>query len=78
MPRHACGPRSAIAACWGCKFRRQFPVGPYLADFACLSHRLVVELDGGQQAASAQEDAARSDFLACQGYLTLRFWNNTV
>ena len=28
------------------RFRRQVPIGPYIADFACLSHRLIVEIDG--------------------------------
>jgi very-short-patch-repair endonuclease len=62
----------------GCKFRRQVTIGPYVVDFACLSHRLFVELDGGQHASSVREDEARSDFLARGGYLTLRFWNNDV
>jgi very-short-patch-repair endonuclease len=30
----------------GVRFRRQVPIGPYIADFACLSHRLIVEIDG--------------------------------
>ena len=34
----------------GHKFRRQVPVGPYVADFVCLSARLIVEADGGQHA----------------------------
>ena len=32
------------------KFRRQHPIGPYVADFCCVERRLVVELDGGQHA----------------------------
>ena len=31
-----------------CRFRRQHPIGPYIADFACISKSLVIELDGGQ------------------------------
>ena len=42
----------------GAKFVRQFPIGPHVADFACRSARLVVELDGGQH--SAEEDAPRT------------------
>jgi very-short-patch-repair endonuclease len=34
----------------GCKFRCQHPIGPYIADFVCLGHRLIVEADGGQHA----------------------------
>ena len=62
----------------GCKFRRQFPIGPYVADFACLSHRLVVELDGGQHADAIGQDEARTGFLVEGGYRVLRFWNNDV
>lgn len=35
-------------ALMGCKFRRQHPVGPYVADFACIERSMVVEVDGGQ------------------------------
>ena len=62
----------------GCKFRRQFPIGPYVADFACLSHRLVVELDGGQHADAIAQDATRAGFLVESGYRVLGFWNNDV
>ena len=61
----------------GAKFVRQFPVGPYFADFACRSTKLVVELDGGQHQGSAS-DGARSRFLTGQGYSVLRFWNDDV
>jgi very-short-patch-repair endonuclease len=59
----------------GTKFRRQVPIGPYIADFASIQHRLVVELDGGQHADSAS-DARRDAFLAGAGWRVLRFWNN--
>jgi very-short-patch-repair endonuclease len=39
----------------GIKFRRQLPIGPYIADFASIQHRLVVELDGGQHADSPRD-----------------------
>jgi very-short-patch-repair endonuclease len=60
----------------GRKFRRQVPIGPYVADFACLEAMLVVEVDGGQHADGA--DAARDAFLRCHGFAVLRFWNNDV
>jgi very-short-patch-repair endonuclease len=59
----------------GFKFRRQFPIGRYIADFACEQARLVIELDGSQHADSAA-DIARTAALEASGYLVLRFWNN--
>ncbi|HVJ37901.1 MAG TPA: DUF559 domain-containing protein, partial [Stenotrophomonas sp.] len=59
----------------GCKFRCQWPLGPYIADFACLEHRLVVELDGSQHQDS-HRDALRDSRLKALGFTVLRFWNN--
>ena len=61
----------------GHKFVRQFPVGPYFADFACREAALIVELDGGQHAENAA-DERRTAFLNAEGYAVLRFWNNEV
>jgi very-short-patch-repair endonuclease len=61
----------------GYKFVRQLPIGPYFADFACRSHWLIVELDGGQHSESAR-DARRAKWLNAQGYSVLRFWNDEV
>ena len=60
------------------KFRRQVPMGCYIADFACHASRLIVELDGGQHAVQTEQDRQRTDFLNGEGYLVLRFWNNQV
>jgi very-short-patch-repair endonuclease len=60
------------------KFRRQRPIGPYFADFACLEAKLVVELDGGQHVEAAAHDENRTRFMQAQGYRVLRFWNNEV
>ena len=60
------------------KFRRQRPIGPYFADFACLEAKLIVEVDGGQHVEAAAYDAERSRFMEAQGYRVLRFWNNEV
>ena len=60
------------------KFRRQLPIGPYIADFACVEAQLIVELDGGQHADRAEHDEARSAFLNSKGFRVLRFWNNDV
>jgi len=62
----------------GFKFRRQFPIGPYFADFCCHELRLVVEVDGGQHAEHIEQDAGRTAFLQSNGYRVLRFWNSQV
>ena len=58
----------------GLKFRRQYVVPPYLVDFCCVEHRLVVELDGSQH--DEETDAGRTRALSAAGYRVLRFWNN--
>ena len=40
----------------GFKFRRQHPIAGYIVDFICLSEKLIVELDGGQQSDPEQAD----------------------
>ncbi len=62
----------------GHKFRRQVPIGRYIADFVCHEARLVVEIDGGQHDSSSPRETERSGFLQKQGYRVLRFWNNEV
>ena len=62
------------------KFRRQHPIGPYFADFACIEIGLVIELDGGQHAdeGAAAQDTARARCMAAAGFATRRFWNHEV
>src|SRR6266550_3664766 len=62
----------------GYKFRRQVPIGRYIADFVCHEARLIVEIDGGQHDRSSPREAERSEFLQNEGYRILRFWNNEV
>ena len=62
----------------GFKFRRQHPIGPYYADFACLEVSLIVEIDGGQHADAIDYDEERSRALVARGFLVLRFWNKDV
>jgi len=62
----------------GHKFRRQFPVGPYIVDFVCLEARLIIEVDGGQHAEQKQGDEIRDQWLSSQNFHVLRFWNNEV
>ena len=60
-------------------FRRQAPVGIYIADFVWHAGKLVIELDGSQHADIRQAyDQKRTRWLASQGYRVLRFWNNDV
>ncbi len=59
------------------KFRRQAPIGPYIADFFCADAKLIVEVDGSQHAESAH-DTKRDAFLQAQGYHVLRFWNGEI
>ena len=61
----------------GAKFRRQAPIGPYIADFVCLSRKLVVEADGGQHF-SSDTDPQRDQWLAREGYVVLRYANNDI
>ena len=64
----------------GVKFRRQSPLGNYIADFVCLSARLVIEVDGIQhtEARQARHDRVRTTWLRGQKFRVLRFWNNEV
>ena len=63
----------------GCyKFRRQHPLGNYIADFVCMEASLVLEVDGGQHAESADNDAIRTQWLETKGLHVMRFWNNEV
>src|SRR5271170_7831820 len=59
------------------KFRRQAPIGPYVADFLCIEHRLIVEADGGQHSESTI-NTVRDAWLARNGYKVLRFWNHEI
>jgi very-short-patch-repair endonuclease len=61
----------------GIKFRRQVPIGPWIADFVCFEHMLIVEADGRQHADS-HHDAIRDVDLRRRGFRILRFWNNDI
>ena len=63
----------------GLKFRRQYVIGKYVADFVCLSARLVIEIDGDTHDEDARiKDAKRTEDLEAAGYRVIRFWNNYV
>jgi len=59
------------------KFRRQVPVGPFIADFVCYSLRVVIEVNGGQHLDS-HSDKRRDDWFMKNDFLVLRYWNNDV
>ncbi|WP_352526578.1 endonuclease domain-containing protein [Mesorhizobium sp. M0060] len=61
----------------GIKFRRQVPVGKFIADFICAEARLIVEIDGSQHADS-HHDGERDTELKARGFRVLRFWNDDV
>ncbi|KQV83726.1 DUF559 domain-containing protein [Rhizobium sp. Root1220] len=65
---------------YGARFRRETPIGPYIADFAWLSARLVVEVDGDshETAHGREHDLQRDRFLGNQGFKVLRFDNDQV
>ncbi|MCA3191348.1 MULTISPECIES: endonuclease domain-containing protein [unclassified Cupriavidus] len=58
------------------KFKRQHPLGPYVADFLCMEYKLIVEADGGQHGTFGDVD--RDIWLREHGYTVLRFWNNQI
>lgn len=62
----------------GLKFKRQKPVGRYIADFMCAKQKLIIEIDGGQHTEELEYDQQRDAWLRSQGYTVLRFWNNDV
>jgi very-short-patch-repair endonuclease len=64
----------------GTHFRRQVPIGPYVADFVCMAARLVIELDGSQHNIDAHraKDERRTRWLESEGYRVIRFWNNDL
>jgi len=64
----------------GYRFRRQGPIGPFIADFACVDLKLVVEVDGATHSAEAEiaYDRRRTMFLEEEGWHVWRVWNNEI
>jgi len=61
------------------KFRRQMPIGPYIADCCCPALKLIIELDGGVHVLRAESDAKRDGWLTAKaGFTVLRFVNEAV
>jgi very-short-patch-repair endonuclease len=62
----------------GLKFRRQYPIGPYIVDFYCQDARLVVEVDGMSHEDKQEQDAQREMYLREQGLRVFRVTNSDV
>ena len=64
----------------GLKFRRQMPIGCYIADFVCFEARLVVEIDGAthSRADELARDAARTAMIERSGFAVLRILNADI
>ncbi len=62
----------------GCKFRRQVPLGPFVADFCCMKHRVIVEIDGNIHDELEERDALREEHLIASGFKIIRFRNQDV
>jgi very-short-patch-repair endonuclease len=62
----------------GLKFRRQFVVGSYVVDFACVAAKLVIEVDGDSHDGDTVNDGIRAKYLEQVGYRVIRFMNQDV
>jgi very-short-patch-repair endonuclease len=62
----------------GVRFNRQFPIGPFIVDFVSRGHKLVIEVDGETHVGRESQDAARTRFIAAQGYKVIRFTNHEI
>ena len=64
----------------GCNFRRQHPIGPYIADFACVGAKLVVELDGDQHGSHRNRayDQSRDAYMEWHGWQVVRIPNDRI
>jgi very-short-patch-repair endonuclease len=64
----------------GVHFRRQHPIGPYIADFACVSARLVIEVDGATHGSESEvaHDLRRDAFMRKRGWRVMRVSNQAV
>ncbi len=64
----------------GVRFRRQYGIGKYIADFYCPQKKLVVELDGCQHYTpqGLEYDRKREDYMSTFGIKTIRFSNRDV
>lgn len=64
----------------GVIFLRQYIIGDYIADFACLEPKLVIEVDGGyhSEPRQAEDNTMRQEWLEKQGFKVIRFTNAEI
>lgn len=62
----------------GLRFRRQHVVGPYVADFYCAEHKLVVELDGMSHDERIEYDERRNEYMRARGLRVVRITNSDL
>lgn len=64
----------------GHRFVRQYIIGDYIVDFACLYQYLVIEVDGGYHSEPKQmeDDKVRTYHLEQMGFSVIRFTNEEV
>ena len=64
----------------GVVINRQYIIGDYIADFACLEPRLVIEVDGGYHTEPRQQldDSVRQEWLERHGFPVIRFTNDEI
>lgn len=62
----------------GLKFRRQHPIAPYIADFACVEQQFIVEVDGGYHDPIYEQDQTRQKHLEAAGWRVMRIRNEDV
>ena len=60
------------------KFRRQHVIEPFVVDFACVSEKLIIEIDGGYHDQVVPADLSRQKFLESLGWRVLRFTSDDV
>jgi very-short-patch-repair endonuclease len=63
---------------YGFYFRRQHPVGRFIADFYCSDCKLVIEIDGEIHNEQSGYDAARTEEIETYGYQVIRFQNQQI
>jgi very-short-patch-repair endonuclease len=71
---------SRLRSWQGVKFRRQHPIGIYIADFACVAAHLVIEVDGATHSTDVEvaHDMARTAYMNARGWRVVRVTNGDI